>query len=249
MNTETALQTVQKIVHRGDELEVTAETPQEMQQANSAIILWCDRKMQRLSADSKELKESYEHAVKRKWKSSTLKRHYDLTVKRIEFYSKIKSALEHGFYIVPAFPVTVFALRTERKTPLKLISTNYWATHEQPTEALEQGVGEYKNPFPSVYQIDVTSQKDREQNKKTIQYLAKEYDELEFPVNMSKPYIMEATNRAMTLKIFDDFGILPNTKPKIDPIIVARLRDPRGKKRSRKFVHFIIAWHLDTESL
>lgn len=65
---------------------------------------------------------------------------------------------------------------------------------------------------------------------------------------MSKPKIMEATTRAMALKIFDDFGILPEER-KQDPLIIARIRDPRSTAYNHRFVSFIIAWNLNTSTL
>ncbi len=75
-----------------------------------------------------------------------------------------------------------------------------------------------------------------------------EWKELEFPLQMAKLNIMEATNRAMALKCFDDFGIMPGKK-KEDPIIVARLRDPRSTKYWEKWITFMVAWHLNTRDL
>jgi len=65
---------------------------------------------------------------------------------------------------------------------------------------------------------------------------------------MAKPRIMEATSRAMALKIFDDFGILPAQR-KGDPMIIARIIDPRSRSYSDKHVSFLITWHLDTRTL
>src|SRR5580693_1881901 len=107
----------QMIVSKGDELEVTACAPEEFGAANSALIGWCEKKISVLQKDEQELRDAYVEAVKHKWKSSTLKRHAELAGKRVEFYGKLKSALEHGFIIVPNFPVEVFAVRTNRDKP------------------------------------------------------------------------------------------------------------------------------------
>lgn len=239
------------IQNRGENVEVSAFQPQEMLDANRALIAWCDRKITQIEQQAQELLEAFNHAVERKWKSTTLKRHHELAKKRSEFFSKIKSALEHGFYIVPNFPVAAFAIRTERHKPLPLAlaTTSHWKTHEQDAQTLSEGAGEYQNPFPIQMQRDISSAEDKAKNKKVMEYTADAWDEFEFPVNMAKPKIMEATTRAMALKLFDDFGILPSPKVKQDPIVVGRIKDPRSTRYNRRHVSFIIAWHLDTRTL
>lgn len=67
---------------------------------------------------------------------------------------------------------------------------------------------------------------------------------------MAKPQIMEATGQAMAAKIFDELGILPDPKPKKDPMIIGTIIDPRGVYgRERRRVSFIIAWHLNVRDL
>lgn len=237
------------IAQRGEDIEVSAFAPQEMKDANIALIGWCERKIASLDAEAKELLESYQHAVKQKWKSATLLRHANLAAKRVIFYSKIKTALEQGYYIVPNFPVTCFAIRTDKKKPLSMVDTNRWSNKEQRVgEPLPAGEGEYRNPFPVIFQSDITNEKQRAENKTVMQYNAEKWDDFEFPVQMAKPHIMEATTRAMAIKLFDDMGVLPG-HTKADPIIVGRMKDPRSQKYNPRFVTFIIAWHLDTRTI
>lgn len=250
MNSQLALTGAQDI-------EVIAETPMEMQESNRALIAWCASKINTLRVDHIELDASYKAAVAHKWKSSTLKRHADLAKKRIEFYRKIKAALEHGFYIVPNFPVRAFAIRTNRDKPLTLATTtsDSWtqADKEQKLGPLPEGEGTYQNPFPEVWQTDLTktlSGDDQAKGKKLFKFYANSFQELDFPLNMARPRIMEATSRAMALKLFDDFGVLPSPYRKADPMIIARIKDPRPKGWGEgRTVSFIIAWSLDTRTL
>lgn len=234
-----------------ENITVMAETPAEMQNANQSLIEWCKAKMKALNADHFELFAAYTHAVEHKWKSSTLKRHADLALKRVEFYNKIKKALELGYYIVPNFPVTVFAIRTDKKSPLKLMSTTSWSEREQKAPALQEGEGDYKNPLPEIYEQTSTvpdPQKPGE-NKKVTKYWAHDWLALDFPINMAKPRIMEASSRVMALKLFDDLGVLPSPYHKADPVIIARILDPRSTPYSRRYVSFMVAWALDTKTL
>jgi len=235
----------------GDSLHVAAFAPQQMQDANAALLQWCRRKIEQLQAEANELAAAAQHALQRKWKASTLRKHHQLALKRVDFYQKIEIALKHGYYIVPNFPVTLFAIRTKAKTPIKGDTSNRYDQHEQPAQLLPAGEGDYKNPFPAIWQTDVATPAEKAAGNKNLRYYAKEFDTMEFPVTMAKPMFMQAVDRAMTLKAFDAFGILPNPKRKADPIIVGRLYDPRARKweRSNRGVTFIIGWYLDTSVL
>lgn len=257
MNTETALATTSNtglVAQRGEDLEVTAFTPKEMRDANTALIQWCERKITAMKAEADELVSAFKQAVEKKWKSSTLKRHSELAAKRITFYEKIKAALEAGFYIVPNFPVDLFAIRTERDKPnRKLYIGNYTASalhFKQSAQILPAGVGEYKSADPLV-KTDIDERKDGDRTIKKYIETAEEWGEIEFPVQMAKPQIMEATSRAMALKIFDQFGLFANGTG--DPIIVGEIIDPRSPSylahNNRRRVSFIIAWRLDTKQL
>lgn len=248
MNEETAVATIPQTVPVVADVQLTATQPDEIATAQQALIEWTNKKIDSLQAERIELEDAYNHAVSQKWASGTLKRHAALAAKRIEFYEKMKSALESGFVIIPNFPVTVFAVRTERQKPLKLMTSHRYDTHEQKAECLDEGAGEYKNPFPLCYEREFPNPTEEDPNRKGHSFWAEAWKDLEFPVTMSKVQIMEATTRAMALKIFDDFGIMPERK-KEDPIIVARLLDPRSTKYNRRFVTFMVAWHLNTRDL
>lgn len=229
-------------------IELTATQPDEIAQAQISLIDWAKHKIAELTEEAKELEEAFNRAVTVKWKSEPMKRLWQKALKRVEFYKKMLSALEHGYVIIPNFPVTVFAIRTEKTTPLKMLSTYWRSTHEQKPEGLPENEGEYRNPFPQVMERTFNNPTTENPNQKTTEYWADHFKELEFPIQMAKPVIMEATSRAMALKIFDDFGIMPEKK-KEDPIIVARLKDPRGGKYNPRFVTFMVAWHLNTRDL
>lgn len=245
----------QQVTTTAQDVQVTAENADEMAVAQMTIIQWCKNKVADMKAQFLELKGAYEHAVNRKWKSDTLKRHAAIAEKRTDFYQRMLTALEHGYQIVPTFPITAFAIRTDRNSPLRMVTTNWRQPHTQEPQPIPSGEGEYKNPFPLVRE-KTTSPPTATKSEEKI-YWAESWKDLEFPLSMSKPKIMEATTRAMALKIFDDIGILPGyapnegtRAPRGDPLIIARIKDPRqtGYQPSR-FVSFIVAWHLDTSTI
>lgn len=238
------------------DVELTAENADEMAQCQNAMVQWARSKVAELAHQWQELKTAYEYAVKQKWRNDTLKRHAGIAEKRLDFYKRMLTALEHGYQIVPSFPITAFAIRTEKTKPLKMATFSWSKLHTQQPECVEAGEGEYKNPFPVVHQR--TIEKATATTGEKCEYWAHSFKDVEFPLSMSKPKIMEATTRAMALKIFDDIGILPGyapnegTKPpRGDPLIIARLKDPRaaGPYNAPRYISFIVAWHLDTKTL
>lgn len=232
----------------GGNIAVTALLPEEMMQCQSALIQWAERKIAELESDATELRSAVEHARAHKWKMSTLQGQLARTEKRVVFYGKLLIALQHGYVIVPNFPVQLFAIRTAKKGPKYAISESKWNTDfKQSSQALPIGEGKYQNPFPlhdSTTWLEPTAANPKATR---TQYYPTEWDELDFPVSMAKPQIMEAATRAMALGVFDQLGILPAAR-KEDPIIVAQIKDPRDKW-GNKVVTFMIAWHLDTRIL
>lgn len=229
------------------DIELTAMLPSEMVDSQKQLISWCERKIIAEGLQVEELRQAVEHAKKMKWKVGPLKGQYERAVKRVSYYEKIKGALEQGYYIVPNFPIEVFAVRTKKADPSKKYSTTWWGSKEQSAQELPEGSGEYQNPFPLV----TREQKTGSDGKKYSKSYAEGWDELEFPVTMAKPEIMEASSNAMRKKIFDRIGVMPPVRRRRrneDPVIVGQIFHKEGPQRER-IVSFMIAWHLNTNVL
>lgn len=227
-----------------ENIQLTTLVPEQMKVAQENLITWCSGKINSINSEIKELKDAVLHASEMKWGTSVLKRQQVKAEKRILFFEKIQAALHAGYVIVPNFPVTLFAIRTNKDTPLQMFTSSHWGDKEQKSMELPIGSGEYKNPFPLV-ERETESLADNK--TRDISY-ATEWDELEFPVSMIKPEIIEATNKAMALEIFDQFGVLPKTRNE-DPIIVAQIINKGTGYARNKIVSFMIAWHFDTKVL
>ena len=82
-------------------------------------------------------------------------------------------------------------------------------------------------------------------------YEAVDYDDPDFPVVLVKPVVLDATRRAMALRIFDRIGVVTGRKQ--DPIVVGEIIDPRTNlrwsHRSQRRVTFFIAWWLNPDDL
>lgn len=247
-----------EITQEPNPLELTATTPIEMQQAQLGLIAWCEQKIAAMKHDASELLGAFTIAVQRKWKSTTLKRHADLAARRVTYYEKIKAALEAGYCIVPNFPVALFAIRTDKSKPAQMFTIqNYYhklsdgGTKAQGAKLLPPGEGDYQNPqAPAAadYIGPVKEASGHESHK--YKTYCEEWADIEFPINMARPRVMEAVGLAMNQKIFDELGILPDQKPKKDPLIVGHIIDPTPHRYGpAKYVTFIIAWHLNVRDL
>lgn len=237
-------------------LELTATTPAEMRQSQGALIDWCDRKMTAVQAEAAELAENLAIAIKRKWKSTTLKKHHALAEKRVTFYGKIKAALQAGYCIVPNFQISLFAVRTDREKPARAYTVSGY--YNEPTghfaqehaKQLEVGQGEYQNPnVPQQFEHTETKKDQNGNDRRFYGLWSEDFDEIEFPLNMAKPAIMEATGQAMAEKIFDELGVLPDPRRKADPVILGTIIDPRSTTYNKRVVSFVVAWHLNVRDL
>lgn len=237
----------QAVVLKGDHVEVTAALPSEMAQCQDALISWCQQKIRALREEIKDLSESVDAALKNKWGVSALKRQLDKAKHRIVYYGKVMAALKAGYCIVPNFPISGFAIRTTKDAPRGKNTFDNWAAFEQKPQQLPEGQGEYKNPFPVIYQREVEIMQQDKLVKKN-EYFPETWRDLEFPLSMAKPQIIEATSNAMKLQIFDVLGICPPAR-RADPMIIGQVIDRSAGRFSEKRVSFLIAWHLDTRVL
>ncbi len=230
-------------------VEVSAESPPDFQVAQGILVEWARNKVASVAAEHAECEGAYLHAKKCKWKSDVLQRQTEKAKKRLEYYQKILAALEAGYVIVPPFPFDVFAIRTTTKKPTKYVICNKQACEpylKQDAKTLPVGEGEYQNPFPIV---DYSWQPDGKDSAGNVverrKWFIRGWDEMEFPMSMSKPHIMQAANRAMALRIFDEFCIFEEGS---DPMILGCVKSQKIGY-SQRSVYFMIAWNLNTKDL
>lgn len=230
---------------------VIATTPAAMIEAQQSLIAWADRKIEAIRVESREAMEQLEIAVARKWKTDAWRRQVAKYERRIEFYEKIKAALNAGYYIVPPFPIDVFAIRTKRETPKRKDSTHR-DNHDQDAQILPVGEGRYVDPKPvrDSYVDEVTGSDGKSKN--VTQYFAAEFADVDFPFKLARSEIRDATNAAMALGIFDRMGVLPRTRAP-DPLVCGQIIVPNQPgyygADSLKCVTFFVAWWLDTKTL
>ena len=229
------------------ELHLMARDPAEMMGAQKQLILWCARKMQAEKAELADSEANLAQAKKAKWATKPWARRVNLQKRRIEFYRKVKMALEAGYYIVPPFPVDVFAIRTDRKKPDKKTTTYRYSGHGQSARLLPAGEGRYVSNHPEIWETEKPGT-DRDGREITIkEWWAEEFQPVDFPFIAVKPEVIDATNKAMARKLFDEFGVLP-ARGCGDPIVVGRIKKPNQASWAHPLT-FFIAWWLDTEDI
>lgn len=225
---------------------IVAFSPSEMEAAQVRLAQWFDFKLAELRKELSETKANYDQAVKAKWRSSLFLALMKRLEERAKFYEKALDAVRAGYLMIPSLAMDTFAIRTARKKPLPGTSDNAWDRHELAGHpSLSAGEGRYVSNMPTVYERNVPNGMDAQGKQKfTKQTWAESYNALEFPMELARPAIMGAAQRAMALKVFDEMGIVVDQRKmrKGDPIIVGRILNPR---RNRPDLSFFICWALD----
>ncbi len=229
---------------------VIAQSPKEMETAQRSLILWAARKIQMVKNEIDEARKQFELHKQNKWNVDGWRGQILKQERRAEFYRKIKMALEAGYYIVPPFPMDIFAIRTKRAKPHQYMSGNH-DNHNQPAEILAVGEGRYVDPRPvraSFQDIETRQGKEVEVTK----YFATEYQDVDFPFKLARAEIRTLTDQAMELKVFDRMGVLPRVRNP-DPIVCGQILVPDKPfwcgSEDRQAVNFFVAWWLDTKTL
>ncbi len=234
-------------------MELVARNPYQLQKAHEQMVEWCDQKIAEAHARALECQERLTIAVEAGWAAKHLDRDLALTAKQVVFYTKIKAALSEGYYIIPNFDMSVFAIRTKAKTPSGSIQSSDWAGHHQQIAGLLPiGEGRYVSPNPTLQKnADTVTEKDsqgRERHVTKWSYWPEEFKEVSFPFDMAKPVTMKPVAQAMARKLFDEIGICRNYRRgrRGDPMILGAIRNPKANKPD---LSFFITWAFNPDSL
>ena len=242
---------VSTVVDEPMDFTVIATSPKDMEAGQRSLILWTARKIQMVKNELEEMRAQLKLAAEHKWNTAAWRTQILKQERRAEFYRKIKMALDAGYYIVPPFPVDVFAIRTTKEYPKRLDSRSSH-NHDQLPQVLPTGKGRYVNPTPKrEHYTDTETQRDG--TKREVDYWAAvEFQDVDFPFKLARAEIREATDKALGLKVFDTLGVLPRTRSP-DPIVCGQIYYPAVKLwrnyEANKAVNFFVAWWLDTRTI
>ena len=227
-----------------------ARTPAEMEQAQTDLIDWARAKLEMVRNELNEAQESLKIAKQSKWNVTRWQAVVSRARRRMIFYTKVKRALEAGYYIVPPFPVDVFAVRTDRAQPSGSQTSSYgWigaSALDQKPRRLPEGEGEYVAAEPEVWITDLSHIDSEGKKVSKYRHYAKEFRDVDFPFTFAKPQLLEQVSKAMKEKIFDQFGVLPKYERKGDPIVVGQILHPN---QYRSPITFFVGWWLDTKDI
>jgi hypothetical protein len=230
----------------------------EMQQSTAQIKSFLERKVDLLNIEVHELTAALDVAVKNKWATKTYRAQLKKAEYRHLYYSKLVTALNAGFTIVPNMEVDIFAIRTNRTVWPKW-NGNSGTSHYSYTGAspgvpdekevvLPVGKGEYRSPTQIFHETNRKT-KDGDKDLYHVTQYCDGYADIEFPFAAAHSVVMDATSNAMAMRIFDRIGIVPQTGRRLrgDPIILGQIVRKEGY--SEKVASFLIAWHLDFRTL
>lgn len=234
----------------------------EMASATTGIKTWLRNKLYSIDQELTQLQEVHDSAVKHKWKASTFKGQLQRERQKRLYYEKLLAASEAGFTIVPNMPCDIFAIRVKKDSPsweydVGTSTSGYHSAsprvEDEKENRLPVGDGSYQNPAVKFTETQ-DKRKELRDGKEVEVYTVEQYcsgfDQIEFPLSIAHPLVMDATAAAMAMKIFDRVGVVPQTRRRGfrgDPIVLGQVTMRVGY--DVKVASFLIAWYLDPRTL
>lgn len=218
--------------------QLAAISPSELQTAQQGVASHCEQKLLALHGELKEARATLEQAKKRKWNSKPFQSQVRRVIRKMEYFGKIQAAVQKGYLIIPdVWNGDIFAVRVKDKEKVRWTQ---WNTSKVATQKLAIGEGEYVDYQGIEHSHMVT---DENGKKKREIYNVEADSEIDFPVSIVHPAVIEATDIAMADKIFDQMKIARHGG---DPFILGEICNPSTNYKS---VCFFVAWFLDVNRL
>jgi hypothetical protein len=224
---------------------LVAMTPQDLTLQQGNLIAWISQKQEKVREELKEATDALDAAIRHKWAVSALRSAVNRLERLLTYYDKLKAATEAGYVIMPSLPMNVIAIRTKAKSP-KGGTKEYSSRFEQPAQALPQGAGENKSPIPFTDWLTTKETRNGKEQSVTRYWPTDFDDELTMPAELCKPVVLERTQEALALKLFDEIGVVRDVRYGGDPIVVGTIINPTA---SRRRISFFIAWVLPLADL
>lgn len=225
-----------------------ATDPQGMAEAQGHLREWFHKKILSLGEDLHEVQAAVDKAKKNKWPMATLRNQLSRISREIVFYHKAQTAVEAGYFLIPNFPIDVFAVRKAKEIPPPNGGKNRWEEGVIKPEKLPQGEGKYVSGVATRSIVDVVKEVDSKGTVTTHNWFENtELRDVSFPVVAMKAEVMMEMEKAFALKLFDDIGICPPTR-RPDPMIIGRIHAPKTGY-TEKTMSFLICWFLDPKTL
>lgn len=231
---------------------LVAMTPGAVVDAKARLLVWADEKIAQAERDAEEMGRTADIAERNGFAHAGARRHAKAAVKNVEFYQKIRAAVEDGYVIVPNFPIDVFAVRTAKARPSADLRSgeNYQPrANDIESEAPPVGAGRYVSDTPLVeldrYEEPHTLDPKKTVVMRTVKNVGFYGVDFPIPIQLVAPQIIEATGEAMRKLIFDEIGLCSDANPRKDPIVIGRIYSPKR----RRAVSFFVGWWIDLRTL
>jgi hypothetical protein len=217
-----------------------------MEASQEQLKAFTDLKMKDVQQELATLHEEMSIARRSHWNTKPIQRRLKREGQRLIFYRKIRAALEAGYYVVPNFMGDVFAIRTDARVPKNERVLGYVSLSDfrQRDKRLETGEGHYIAPRSSHRTAGEENVGTDEKPRWLKVSVPADLEPVDFPIDMLKPQVMDATSRAMALKVFDQMIQARDYASCGDPMILGRILNPMP---SRPDVTFFVAWALPLE--
>lgn len=254
------------------ETHLVATDPVQMQAAQGDLKAWLNQRLDVLERDIVEANAALNEARRNGWATAALTAARNRAVDDETFYNKILAAVEAGYTIIPDFPIQVFAVRRgddpkhEGETYIGVRTADETRMGRLvESDCAPVGVGDYRDPRPATSTSVRENTLATPENKQpryytTVHRYSHPAAPISFPATSARSPVMRATAKAMGEKTFDQVGIcLPTTAVAGgrqvqrgaragDPLIIGQILRKRVGSQ-QKCVSFIIAWHLDLNTL
>lgn len=227
--------------------------PVEIAKAQQGLIVWAKSKIHEEETDLADLEANLVIAKKNKlrqkpWQGRILK-----AIRKVDYYKKILGGLEAGYWLVPNFDCDVIAVRTTQKKPPRKKGVYHSSVSELPTNSPPPGEGRYVDPNMVVDEKVTTKRIWSDDKQRYVDIKGKEFkavkidEEVDFPFGFAKPHVLDATGKAMALKMFDEIGVLPRRRARGDPMVVGKIKRKEGYADHE--ITFLICWFIDTKHM
>jgi len=230
-----------------------ARTAEEMSTAKSSIHTFLVRKVAGIDVEIAEAEELLARAVKYRWRPASFRGILQRLKTSRLYYGKLLAAAEAGYAVVPNMDVDLFAIRVRRVAPSQpssqSLSTYSYQNPRMENESEQRlpiGEGRYESPVQLVTTKKSEGKNDKGEKTFVTTITPVGFAQLEFPLSVAHPLVMDAVSVAMAGKIFDRIGIVPRTG-RGDPIVLGQIVMKEGW--TTKLASFLIAWYVDARTL
>lgn len=223
----------------------------ELAAAHKGMVDWATNAIAAVDREAAEESANVDAAVAAGFQTAPFERRLNRLAKRRVFYAKLAAALEEGYVLIPNFEMTTFAIRTKRTRAYGRERQGTGWTHHQEPDLLPAGEGSFKDPNPRIHtrHEQVANQSGTGTHLVSFEKPTIIDEEIDFPLAIAKPQLMQRTAKVMARKLFDEIGVAVDSSiasTRGDPILIGRIRNPR---RGRPSVSFFLGWYFDPSRL